>query len=84
MVTDTLPAGVTFVATSGCIEDPNGVPTCSLGNIGSGGAAQFTIDAVVDAGTSGTITNVVDVSSDTADPNVGNDSTVEDMIVNRL
>ncbi len=28
VVTDTLPAGVTFVSTSGCAEDPGGVPTC--------------------------------------------------------
>ena len=27
VVTDTLPAGVTLVSTSGCAEDPNGVPT---------------------------------------------------------
>ena len=31
-VTDTLPAGVTFVSSSGCTEDPNGVPTLHPGD----------------------------------------------------
>ena len=36
VVTDTLPAGVTLVATTGCAEDPTGVPTCTLGTIAAG------------------------------------------------
>ena len=53
--TDTLPAGVTFVSTSGCAEDPNAVPTRSLGTIPGNRSARFTITVDVDAGTSGTI-----------------------------
>jgi uncharacterized repeat protein (TIGR01451 family) len=82
VVTDTLPAGVTFVETTGCFEDPTGVPTCSLGNIGPGGSAQFSITVTVDAGTAGTITNATSVSSDTADPNSSNNSTSEDTTIN--
>jgi uncharacterized repeat protein (TIGR01451 family) len=81
VVTDTLPAGVTFVETSGCAEDPIGVPTCSLGNIAPGGSAQFTVTVTVDVGTSGTITNSASVASDTADPNSGNNSSTEDTTV---
>jgi uncharacterized repeat protein (TIGR01451 family) len=82
VVADTLPAGVTFVQTSGCNNDPNGVPTCNLGNIPAGGSAQYTIDVSIDAGTSGTITNEVSVTSDTTDPAPGNNSTTEDTTVN--
>ncbi|MCP4961606.1 MAG: DUF11 domain-containing protein, partial [Actinomycetia bacterium] len=76
--TDTLPAGVTFVSSSGCAEDPNGAPTCSLGSIAPGGSAQYTITVTVDAGTSGTITNSVQVAANEGDPWEDNNSTTED------
>ena len=78
VVTDTLPAGVTFVSTAGCAEDPIGVPTCSLGNIASGGSAMYTITVTPDPGTLGTITNIASVSSDTDDPDGKNNFTSED------
>ena len=53
VVTDTLPAGVTLVATSGCAEDPAGVPTCTLGTIAAGGSASYTVMVTVDSGPSG-------------------------------
>jgi uncharacterized repeat protein (TIGR01451 family) len=81
VVTDTLPAGVTFVATTGCAEDPVGVPTCSIGNLGAGGSAVFSIEVTVDGGTGGTITNNASVNSDTLDPNAANNSTSEDTTV---
>lgn len=81
VVTDTLPAGVTFVSTAGCAEDPNGVPTCSLGTILSGGSTQFTVTVNVDADTSGTIINRVDVSGNEVDPNPSNNSDIEDTMV---
>ena len=37
VVTEILPAGVTFVSTTGCAEDDTGVPTCSLGAIPANG-----------------------------------------------
>lgn len=67
-VESTLPAGVTFVATSGCAEDPAGSTTCSLGDIDPGGTAQFTLEVSVDLGVSGSITFDAEVSSATADP----------------
>ena len=81
VVTDTLPAGVSFVSTSGCGEDPSGVASCSLGDIASGGSAQYTITVTVAAATSGTITNSVSISSDTSDPNASNDTASEDTTV---
>jgi uncharacterized repeat protein (TIGR01451 family) len=81
VVTDTLPAGVTFVSSTGCVEDPTGVPTCSLGNITVGGNASYTVTVSVDANTTGTITNNASVSSSTADSNAANDSTSEDTAI---
>ena len=49
VVSDTLPAGVTFVSTTGCTNDPTGVPTCTLGNIAASGMASYTITVTVDA-----------------------------------
>lgn len=81
VVTDTLPAGVTFVSTSGCAEDPNGVPMCSLGTIAAGGNAMYTIMVMVDIGTDGTITNTASVTSDASDPNPEDNTTFEDTLV---
>jgi uncharacterized repeat protein (TIGR01451 family) len=83
VVTDTLPAGVTFVSTSGCNNDPSGVPTCTLGTIAAGGSAQYTIEVTVNAGTSGTITNTASVVSDATDPDTGNNPTTENTTVNQ-
>jgi len=81
VVTETLPAGVTLVSTTGCTEDPNGVTTCSLGDIISGGFAEYTVEVTVNSDASGVLTNNVSVSSDTVDPNQGNNSTTEDTII---
>ncbi|WP_456376660.1 isopeptide-forming domain-containing fimbrial protein [Thiolapillus sp.] len=77
VVTDTLPAGLTLVSTSGCAEDPNGVATCSLGNLGVNGTASYTITVQVDQGVSGTLTNTASVSSSVPDPDPNNNATDE-------
>jgi len=83
VVTDSLPAGVSFVSSSGCTEDPNGVPTCSVGTVPAFGSVQFTVTVTVDAATSGIITNNVSVTSATTpDPDGGNNSASEDTLVN--
>lgn len=81
VVTETLPAGMTFVSTSGCAEDPVGVPTCSLGTIASGNMASFTVSVTVDAGTTGTITNIASVTTSSTDNEPANDSATEDTTV---
>ncbi len=84
VATTALPAGVTFVSTSGCAEDPTGVPTCSLGTIASGNTASFTINVTIDPGTSGTLTNNVSITSAVPDGIAANNSASENTIVNRL
>ena len=74
VLTDSLPPGVTLVSTSGCGEDPVSVPTCRLGTLALGGSTTFTVTVNVDSAISGLITNRTSVSSDTNDPNGGNDN----------
>ncbi len=77
VVTDTLPAGVTFVSTVGCMNDPAGVPACNLGNVAVGVPVQYAINVTVDSGTLGVITNQASVASSTIDPNSANNSTTQ-------
>ena len=83
-VSDTLPAGLSNVVTSGCGEDPNGGSSCSLGTIAAGGSAMYTITVDVDSDVAhGTVlSNSASVSSDTTDPVTGNNSTTEQTTVN--
>ncbi len=77
-VTDILPAGVTFVSTSGCTEDPNGVPACTLGALAAGSSAMYTITVSVDPDASGSLTNTATVVANETDPNSGNNMVMED------
>ncbi len=74
VVTDTLPAGVSSAVTSGCAEDPNGVPACTLGTIAASGMASYTIAVTVGTGAAGEITNTATVSSDAIDLESANDT----------
>ncbi|MCK5379511.1 MAG: DUF11 domain-containing protein, partial [Acidobacteria bacterium] len=78
VVTDSMPAGVTFVSSSGCAEDPGGLPTCSLGSIVAGGSAAYTLTVTVDSYTLGTITNDAGVTSAWFDPDTADNDTFED------
>jgi uncharacterized repeat protein (TIGR01451 family) len=50
VVTDVLPAGVTYVtSTDTCVENPVGTLTCSVGTVPASGSVSFTIKVTVDA-----------------------------------
>jgi len=71
-VTDNLPAGLAFVeASSGCTE-ATGTVTCELANLAAGASHTFTIKAHVGSAVTGTLANVATVSSDSPDPEPGN------------
>lgn len=72
-IVDTLPAGVSFVSASPGCTNNSGVVTCQLGTLAAGGDAARTITVRIDPGALGTISNSARVSSDTADPDHGND-----------
>jgi uncharacterized repeat protein (TIGR01451 family) len=68
VVTDALPAGVTFVTASGNFANNSGVVNWALGTLASGQTSNLTV--TVTAPASGTLTNVASVSSPTADTNL--------------
>ena len=80
-VTDTLPAGVTFLRSNASQGSCSGTTTvtCNLGAIASGQSAVASI--VVRPDGVGTITNVARVSGDQPDPNSGNDEARADTTV---
>ena len=73
VVTDSLPAGVTFVTASGNGSNNAGVVSWNLGVLASGQSSNLTV--TVTAPASGTLTNLASVSSPTADTNILNNTT---------
>jgi uncharacterized repeat protein (TIGR01451 family) len=66
ILTDTLPAGVTFVsATAGCVEAA-GVVTCTLGDLTNGGTTV--VEIVVTADAAGTLSNAAEIGAASPDP----------------
>lgn len=75
-LTDTLPAGVTFVsATDGEIPDAAGVITWDIGTLNPGDSGSKQVVVTVDSGTSGTIVNTVKIDSDETPPTTLNEPT---------
>ena len=73
VVTDTLPATVTFVSATGGGVNNSGVVSWSLGTLANGQVSNVTV--TVTAPASGTLTNTASVSSPTGDPNSTNNVT---------
>jgi uncharacterized repeat protein (TIGR01451 family) len=74
-VSDTLPAGVSYVSATPSQGSPcTGTSTvsCTLGTLGNGASATVTI--VVTATATGAVTNTATASSGVTDPNSGNNS----------
>ena len=72
VVTDTLPASVTFVSASGGGVNAGGVVNWSLGALANGAVSNLTL--TVKAPASGSITNTAKVSSGTLDTNLVNNT----------
>jgi uncharacterized repeat protein (TIGR01451 family) len=79
IVTDTLPAGVTFNSASAACSQAGGVVVCPLGDIAAGASVVVTI--VVVPSTPGTITNTAVVGASTFDPDLANNSDSESTFV---
>ncbi len=73
VVTDTLPASVTFVSASGNGSNENGLVTWDFGTLTSGQVTNVTL--TVTAPASGSLTNTATVSSPTGDPTPTNNVT---------
>lgn len=77
VVTDSLPAGVTFVSgtgSQGTVTNNNGVITATVGNLASGASATITVRVQVQSGTTGTISNQATVTGNEPDPVPGNNT----------
>jgi uncharacterized repeat protein (TIGR01451 family)/CSLREA domain-containing protein len=76
-VTDTLASGTTFVSASasqGSCGESSGVVLCNLQDLTGGATATATIIVKVATSTTGSVTNSVSVTSNTADPVSSNNS----------
>jgi uncharacterized repeat protein (TIGR01451 family) len=83
-LTDTLPAGTTFVSetqTAGPVfacttpaAGATGTITCTIPTLPGGGSATFSVVVKVSSGATGQITNTATVTSTTPDPNPANNS----------
>lgn len=80
-VTATLPSDVVLVATTGCVEDPTGVPACTLGSMAAGTQQQYTITVAVNSDAAGTLTNQAVVSSSTPEADPGDESGIEETAI---
>jgi uncharacterized repeat protein (TIGR01451 family) len=83
---DVLPAGVELASATldqgqGCGLGPGGVVSCFLGNLDSGVTRTVSIVVTVDPGTTGTITNLVTVAANEADPFPANNTITEETAV---
>lgn len=73
VVTDMLNANVFAMNSVGCLEDPNGYPTCTLGTLASGATASYTI--ALDVGSvNGAVINDVSATSNAIDPTPANNT----------
>ncbi|WP_299620499.1 autotransporter domain-containing protein [uncultured Tateyamaria sp.] len=80
----TLPAGLTFVSTSGCAEDPNGVPTCSVGTVTPTATNRFDLTVSVDGDAGANLTTTALVSSDATDLNTANNTGTSSVAITPL
>lgn len=78
MVTDSIPAGVTFISaipSTGSCNESGGTVTCNLGTMPDATSATIAVTVVPNA--VGTISNVVSVSADETDPVASNNDDTE-------
>ena len=70
VVTNSFSGGVASIetTTSGCEEDPDGVPECGLGDIAVGDSASFTIDVDTGGASEMSLRYSGTIGSDTSDP----------------
>jgi uncharacterized repeat protein (TIGR01451 family) len=73
VVTDALPAGVTFISANGNGTNNSGVVTWNLGTLAGGAVSNLTV--TVTAPASGSLTNIASISSPTTDTNILNNTT---------
>ena len=76
VVTDTLPAGVTYLSSNPSICSQDEDLFCNIGSLSAEQSSQFTVDVTVNAAP-GQLSNSAAISGSQSDPIGGNDSAVE-------
>ncbi len=72
---------ITLISTTGCTEDPTGLPTCTVGNLAASSSAQVMISAMVNADASGTQQLAGMVESATTDADMLNNGSSSEVDV---
>jgi uncharacterized repeat protein (TIGR01451 family) len=80
VLTDTLPAGVTFVSATAPCTQTGGTVTCNLGTLASGANSVITI--VITPTAAGTLNNSATVAAAEPDPNAANNTAAASTTVN--
>lgn len=75
-VSDTLPAGLTFISASSGCSQAGGMVTCTVSSLASGGNAQYQVVVALPAGITGTLTNQAEINAAETDPNPANNTAV--------
>jgi uncharacterized repeat protein (TIGR01451 family) len=86
VMTDVLPAGVTYQtssATQGTTAESSGTVTATIGNIAAGATETVTIEVLVVASTTGTLTNTANATGAETESNSANNSASEDTTIAR-
>jgi uncharacterized repeat protein (TIGR01451 family) len=83
VLSSALPAGTSLVSTTGCTQDPSGVPSCSVGTIAVGATVPVTIVVAVpaNAGMDVPLDFSASVASALFDPQTGDNSAGESTAV---
>ena len=76
VITDTLPAGITFISVSSGCSETGGAVTCTMGSLASGGSMQYRVVVAVPAALTGTLTNQAGINGNETDPNPANNTAV--------
>ena len=84
-ITDTLPAGVSFVSGSaGCTETTPGTVTCDIGDLAAGDTATVEIIVTLDPEVAGTLTNTAEATANEPDPDPSNNVDTEEIEITIL
>jgi len=85
VLSDTLPAGVTFVSVNsqqGTASHANGLITANIGTLAPGATVRVTVNATANADARGTLTNTATVTQTETDSNTANNSSTINTALN--
>lgn len=84
VVTDVLPAAVTFIDAEAPCTELGGTVTCALGRLPAGASRDLTLRVRIRPGTTGTVQNTASVATSTDDPDATNDEDTETTTIGAL